>query len=59
MEKTTIEIEGENVLIGEAVEVWENAGICRDCINYRLYMNNKYDDSYNDIALLHCEDCIC
>jgi len=57
---TTIKIEGRNEAIGDAIEMWQERGICRACIDYRLRLNREYQDSYDDFALMHDpDDCCC
>lgn len=56
----TIKIEGRDVALGDAIEEWENAEICRSCINRRLYLNRTYQDHCEDFALTHdIENCMC
>jgi len=55
----TIKINGNDVKLGDAIERWEEAGVCRDCINYRLKLNKTFVDHYTDFAHLHCSDCLC
>ncbi len=59
MDVSTIKINSENVKIGEAVEMWKEAGICQNCIDRRLYLNRTYQDSYGDFAFAHDERCLC
>jgi len=59
MKTETIKINGDDVVIGLAIEKWEEAGVCRYCINRRLYLNRTYEDSYDDFAFAHDENCLC
>ena len=58
-EENTIKINGDDVPIGDAIEMWEEAGICRACIDYRLKLNKIYQDSYKNFAFIHCQECKC
>lgn len=58
-QSNTIKINGEDVLYGDVEEMWLEAGVCRDCIDYRFKMNNTFIDSYEAFAHLHSEDCLC
>jgi len=58
MEKK-IKINGDEIAIGDAIEMWLDAGVCRACINYRININKRYQDSYSDFAHMHCEECMC
>jgi 23S rRNA C2498 (ribose-2'-O)-methylase RlmM len=59
MAENTIRINGDDIPIGDAIEMWLNNGVCRACIDYRLDLNNRYKNSYNNFAHLHCKDCMC
>ena len=55
----TIKINGDDIAIGDAIEMWLNDGVCRACIDHRLDLNKTFQDSYSDFAHLRCDNCMC
>ena len=56
---TTININNEEVKVEDAIENWRESGVCRYCINYRLSLYRKFQDSYQNFYLAHHPDCMC